>query len=126
MTLVARRETTNATANQVLFLDGTDDILIIPAKSTWNFNIQLSAYNNTDNATAGYSFRGVLRRNASNGTALVGDIISESWKETAMNSVDASVVADDTNEALEIRVTGLASKNIRWVAVVEIAQVTYA
>jgi len=42
-----------------------------------------------------------------------------------MNSTSASVVADDTNEALEIRVTGLTGKNIRWVAVVDISQVSY-
>lgn len=123
-TLIATRETTTGAANQALLIDGAS-ALVIPARSAWNFNVQLSAYNDTDNAVAGYSFRGVLRRNASNGTALVGSPISESWKETAMDGVSASVVADDANEALEIRVTGLAGKSILWVAVVEISQATY-
>jgi hypothetical protein len=100
-------------------------MLILPAKTSWTFEIKLSAYNDTDSAAAGWIFRGVIRRNGSNGTALVGSLIEENWKDTAMNSTSASVVADDTNEALQIRVTGLTSKNIRWVAVVDISQVSY-
>lgn len=42
-----------------------------------------------------------------------------------MSTASASVVADDTNEALEVRVTGIAAKNIRWCAVVDITQVSY-
>ena len=42
-----------------------------------------------------------------------------------MNSLVVSATADDTNEALQINVTGLASTNIRWVAVVDISQVSY-
>jgi hypothetical protein len=101
------------------------ELLTLPAETTWTFEIKLSAYNDTDNVAAGWIYRGVIRRNAANSTTLVGSLIEESWKETAMNSASASVVADDTNEALEIRVTGLTSKNIRWVAVVDISQVSY-
>jgi len=39
---------------------------------------------------------------------------------------DATAEADNTNEALAIKVTGEAATNIRWVAKVDIAQVTYA
>jgi hypothetical protein len=123
--LIARKLTTNNTANQVLFLDNSSARLTLPAKTTWTFEIKLSAYNDTDNAAAGWIYRGVIRRNDANSTVLVGSLIEESWKESAMNSASASVVADDTNEALEIRVTGLTSKNIRWVAVVDISQVSY-
>jgi len=124
-TLVARLETSDGTANQVLFLDGASERLVLSEKTTWTFTIKLSAYNDTDSAAAGWIFRGAIRRNGANGTAIVGSIIEENWKETAMDSTAASVVADDTNEALEIRVTGLAGKNIRWVATVDISQVSY-
>ena len=123
--LTARRTTTDATANQILNLDNSSLRLILPAKTTWTFEVKLSAYNDTDSAGAGWIFRGAIRRNGANGTALIGSIIEENWKDTAMSSTAAGVVADDTNEALEIRVTGLASKNIRWVAVVDISQVSY-
>lgn len=122
--LVARRETTNATANQVLFLNGSSERLTIPAETTWTFSIKLSAYNDTDNQGGWWIFRGGIRRNQSNGTALVGSIITENGVESTLSAASASVVADDTNEALEIRVTGVASKTIRWVAVVDISQVS--
>ncbi len=125
ITLIARRETTNNTANQVLFLDGSSSRLVIPAKTSWAFVIKLSAYNNTDNESGWWIIRGGIRRNAANGTALVGSLITESGFETSLNSASVSVVADDTNEALEIRVTGVTGKSIRWVAVIDASQVSY-
>lgn len=123
--LIARRTTTDATANQILYLDNSSLKLILPAKTTWTFEVKLSAYNDTDSAGAGWIFRGAIRRNGSNGTALIGTVITENWQDSAMSSTSANVIADDTNEALQIRVTGLTSKNIRWVAVVDISQVSY-
>jgi hypothetical protein len=123
--LIARRLTTNATANQVLLLDNSSSRLTLPAETTWAFTIKLSAYNDTDNEGGWWIFRGGIRRNAANGTALIGSLITESGFESSFNTASTSVVADDTNEALEIRVTGVASKNIRWVAVVDISQVSY-
>jgi hypothetical protein len=123
--LIARKSTTDNTANQVLFLDNNSARLTLPEKTTWTFEIKLSAYNDTDSASAGWIYRGVIKRDNINNTTLVGSLIEENWKDTAMNDASSSVVADDTNESLEIRVTGLTSKNIRWVAVVDISQVSY-
>jgi hypothetical protein len=123
--LIARKLTTDNTSNQALFLDGSSARLTLPAKTSWTFEIKLSAYNDTDNAAAGWIYRGVIRRDNANSTTIVGSLIEESWKDTAMDDTSTSVTADDTNEALEIRVTGLTDKNIRWVAVVDISQVSY-
>jgi hypothetical protein len=123
--LIARKFTNNNTANQVLFLDNSSARLTLPAKTSWTFEVKLSAYNDTDSASAGWIYRGVIKRDGSNNTALVGSLIEENWKDAAMNSASSSVIADDTNEALEIRVTGLSGKNIRWVAVIDISQVSY-
>lgn len=123
--LIARRSTTDATANQVLFLDGSSARLTIPAKTTWTFSVKLSAYNDTDNQGAWWIIRGGIRRDNSNNTSLIGSLIVEKDAESSLSTANATVVADDTNEALEIRVTGVASKNIRWVAVVDVSQVSY-
>lgn len=125
MVLIARRNTTDDTANQVLFLDGSTLRLTIPAQTVWKFTVNLSAYNDTNNEAAYWEFRGAVRRNNSNGTALVGTVIVESDAETSLSTADASVVADDTNEALEIRVTGVAATNIRWTAVADIVQTSF-
>lgn len=127
--LIARRLTTDATANVVLTLNGlapvSTNILNISAQTMWTFSIKLSAYNLTNNEGAWWIFRGGIRRNNSNGTALVGSLISENDSESSLSAATASVVADDTNEALEIRANGIAGKSIRWVAVVDISQVSY-
>ena len=126
--LIARRLTTDNTANQVLFLDGssyTNYKLTIPPKTTWTFEIKLSAYNNNDDTVAGWIYRGVIRRNGTDSTVMVGSLIEESWKEEPMDNTSANVIANDTNDTLEIRVTGLTGKNIRWVAVVDISQVSF-
>jgi hypothetical protein len=102
--------------------------LNLPQQTTWTFEVKLSAYNGTDSVGAGWIFRGVMRFNSTDyDTVLVGSLITESWKETAMNSTDATIVtgAPDGN-GLEIQVTGLAGKTINWVAVVDICQVSYA
>jgi len=122
--LVARRNTTNNTVT-TLFLDGVDDRLTLPAETTWTFSINLSAYNDTDNTAAWWIIRGGIRRNAANITALIGSLIEERDSEGTMSGTSVAVTADDTNEALNINVTGLASKNIRWVAVVDISQVSW-
>jgi hypothetical protein len=124
-TFVARKNTTDATANVELFLDIASARMTLTAETTWTFDIKLSAYNDTDNTTAWWIIRGGIRRNAASGTALIGSLIEERDYEGTMSGTSAAVTADDTNESLKIAVTGLASKNIRWVAVVDVAQVSW-
>ena len=123
--LIARRTTSDATANQVLFLDGSSQRLTIPAATMWTFEVKLSAYNDTDNEAAWWIIRGGIISNDGGDVALVGSPITENGADTSLSTASASVVADDTNDALEIRVTGVAGKDMRWVAVVDISQVSY-
>jgi hypothetical protein len=56
--------------------------------------------------------------------SLVGSLTSTTpWED--VSAWDATVVADDANDALEVKVTGAASTNIRWVASVRTVEVTY-
>jgi hypothetical protein len=127
--LVARRLTSDDTESALtltgLAPDPATNLLIIPARTTWTFTIQISAYNNNDNTAAGWNIRGCIRRNANNVTTMVGSNIVESWSESTMSNCVVSVIEDNTNEALQINVTGLTGKNIRWVATVDISQVSY-
>jgi len=127
--LVARRLTSDNTENALTLNGSVPDVstnlLVLPARTSWTFTIQISAYNNNDNTAAGWNIRGCIRRNASNITSMVGSNIVESWSESTMSNCVVSVTADDTNEALQINVTGLTGKNIRWVATVDISQVSY-
>jgi hypothetical protein len=127
--LFIARIATNSTTSTALTLDGSPVVsansITISAETTWTFNVKISAYNDTDNLGAGWNINGCIRRNAANGTALLGSNTVDSWNEGAMSGCSATVIADDTNEALRINVTGLTSKNIRWVAVVDVSQVSY-
>ena len=118
--------TTDATQTTLLAA-GTN--LVIPADTSWCFSaLVIGRSDETDgNDSAAYRIEGCIARDESSNTALVGSItktvIAESAGATAW---DVTAEADDTNEALAIKVTGEAATNIRWVAKVDIAQVTYA
>jgi hypothetical protein len=118
-----RNSTSDATST-TLFRNGSSTLLVVPARSTWAFKIRVTAYNSTDEIGAAWDVAGAIRRNAANGTALVGSVTSTAYTEGAMSGASVSVTADDTNEALQISVTGLASKAIRWHAVVETSEVS--
>jgi hypothetical protein len=126
--LIGRRLTTDDT-QQILTINGltpsTDNIFSIPAQTCWAFDIKLSAYNVTNNQGGWWTFRGGIRRNNANSTVLIGNVVASSGVESSIATSIADVVADDTNEALEIRITGVAAKNIRWVGVIDFSQVSY-
>lgn len=126
---VLRKQTTDDTPNVVLTLNGlspaSTNILDIPEQTSWTFNIKISAYNLTNNEAAWWIIRGGIRRNNANSTAIVGSLISENGAESSLSTASATVVANDTDDTLEIRVTGVSGKSIRWVAVVDISQVSF-
>jgi hypothetical protein len=120
-----RNTTANDTAT-TLFRDGATGTLriVIPAQSTWSFKIRLAAYNSTDGIGAAWAIDGGIRRNNSGGTALLGSPTITPYTEGAMSGASVAVTADDTNDALQISVTGLATKAIRWHAVVDTSEVS--
>jgi hypothetical protein len=118
-----RNSTSDATPT-TLFRNGSSTLLVVPARSTWAFKIRVTAYNSTDEIGAAWDVAGAIRRNAASGTALLGSVASTAYTEGAMSDAVVGVTADDTNEALQISVTGIASKTIRWHAVVETSEVS--
>jgi hypothetical protein len=102
--------------------DNSEYIEILPS-STWTFRAQLSAYSLTDDIGAGYIFDGVVRRDGSDSTAIVGVVDSKSWAEGALTGITPTITVDDTNERLNVLVSGLASTEINWYAYIESAQV---
>lgn len=124
LTLVARNTTTNATTTE-LFLDGTAARATVPNNSVWTFDV-LVAGRRTDatGGGAGYRFTGVIRKDTTAGsTTFVGTPSKQVLGETNIQW-NAAVVADTTNGALRIEVTGELAKTIRWVATINATQVT--
>lgn len=121
---VLRRETTNNLPNE-LFLDGEEARITLIAKSTWTFGILVTARSEAGQS-AGYQLRGVIQRDAADNTSLISapstTVLAE--QNAAWN---VTVEADDTAEALVVKVTGSPSEpgKIRWVATVRTSEVVF-
>lgn len=118
---VCRNSSSNATQTE-LFLDGSIARTSIPNNSSWTFDILVTGRSSTG-ASAAYSIRGLLKNTAGT-TTLVGSLTKTVLAED-VNSWDATAVADDANDALEVKVTGAAVTNIRWAATIRTVEVIY-
>lgn len=111
---IARRITTDGTADQTVFLDNSSVRLIIPSDATFAFHILVVARRTDVGGGAGaWRFEGIID-NDSGTTAFIGSPIKIEMGET--DAVwDAKVTANDTADSLDVDVTGEAAKTIRWV-----------
>ena len=119
--LIARNSTTNNTQTE-LFLDGSSGQLILPSDSTYAFEIRVSG-RRTD--TPGSSYHAVIEGTISNNsgtTALDGSNTLRVITNTA-GTWSAVVEADNTNDALVVKVTGASGETIRWVAAIKLVEI---
>jgi hypothetical protein len=114
--------TTSDNTPTELFLDGVSTRLVLPATTTWTFTAKISAYNSTDNISAGYNIRGVIRRNNSNDVAIIGENSTEAWQEGTMYSCECTISADNTNKSFLTSVIGLPGKTIRWNSDIDVSE----
>ena len=123
-TYILRSITTNATFTDG-FLDGASQRLVIPNDSVWTFDILVAA-RRTDATGGGASYRfvGGIRKDGTSGSTTFIGTPSKSILGETNTAWDARITADTTNGALRIEFRGEASKTVRWVAVVNTAEVT--
>jgi len=118
---VLRNQTSDATPT-ALYLDGSSQRLSIASGRTLTFDILVVARSNAA-ASAGYQLRGVIENNGGTTSFIGTPSVTTLGEDVA--AWDVSVVADDTNDALAIQVTGAASTTIRWVATVRTVEVSW-
>jgi hypothetical protein len=120
---VLRRITTTG-APAEMFLDGSAARLTVAAGRTMAFDILIVArtFALVPTRSAGYHIRGVIENDAGNTFLVGGPSITTLGEDDA--AWDATVAADNPNDALSIIVTGAAGTIIRWVAVVRTAEVS--
>lgn len=134
-TSVQRVQTTDNSPT-ILTFDGNtvsasnESIYILDAQSIYLYNISISAIQSGGSAgtigdSAWWVIQGAIRRDASNNTTLFGPPVSETDSNSGSLNWQASVLADDVNDALVISVTGEINKTIRWVASINLVKVTY-
>jgi len=111
-----------------LFLDGGGGSrrMKVPTDGVWTFDILVVAWNGEGlvigGSAAGYRISGVIQ-NYAGSTSLVGTPMVTVLTEPSA-AWDASVEADDANDALIIKVT--APVAARWVANVRTAELVFA
>jgi hypothetical protein len=117
---VLRGTTTNATETELFY--NTSDRIPVGTNTTVYYTVDIVA-RRTDATGEGAAFQ--LKGIADNFSGTVADIglIYEVIvaRDDSNYSVDAG--ADDTNDAIYVKVTGVAAKTIRWVAYVRTVEV---
>lgn len=124
--LLARNITTDTSLTN-LYLDGTAERLNLPNYTTWLYRVHIVA-RRTDatDESAAYDFFGCIDRQANAASTALAGAVSKNVVHEDDATWDANITADTTNGALLITVTGAAGKTIRWVAHVELTEVTNA
>ena len=121
--VVLRIKTVDATPTE-LFVDGTSSRLAIPADTTWLADIRIVAQSSGNDDRAIYHRRCCLTNDGGT-TALEGAVQTVGTDIESDANWDVAVTANDTNDAIKIEATGVAATDIRWVACVDLVQVTY-
>lgn len=120
---VLRRKTTNATPT-TLMLDGSSTRLTIPSGKVLSAICRICGIKSDGSAVANY-VRRVVIKNVGGTTSLVGSVETIGTDIEDNASTDVTITADNTNDALQIDVTGITSETWRWVSVVEGLEVAY-
>ena len=118
-----RRKTTDNTATTLL-LDGSATRLTIPSGKIMFADVLVSGIKSDGSAAACYK-RKLAIKNVAGTTALVGTVEAIGTDIEDNASTDVAITADNTNDALQINVTGIAAETWRWVAVVEGLEIAY-
>ena len=139
--LVVATQTTNATATPLTsntsVASATNQLVLPNGQSStvavYTYRILISAHNTGTTDSAGWQILGVISRGSSaSTTALVGTptvtllgatsgAISAGWGIVGA----VTVVADTTNGALQVKVTGVASTTINWSATIQTNELGY-
>jgi hypothetical protein len=121
---VAKGITTDATPVDLL-LDGAA-IAFWWQPAMYAFRIMIIGSNSDVDAGGHYALQGMISREPGADTlALIGSVSKTVVHETT-SAYDANVTVDDTLKTLKITVTGAAGITLRWVAFVEMVQVSFA
>ena len=117
-------QTTDSTQTEMWAAGSSGQRINIRPQSHFAFKGIIVARNDADNEGMSWEVKGMIKRDASGNTSLVGTpTITEIAKDGTL-SWSVSIEADDTNDALVIKVTGEDGKTIRWAAVLDGVEVT--
>lgn len=103
----------------VLFLDGLllgSKMFTVASGAVYQFTVQIAGVVHGGGNAAGYTIHGTIKNNGGT-TALVGTVtVAHTAEDDA--AWDATVTADDANDALAVTVTGAAATTVHWHATI--------
>ena len=120
---ILRRITADGTPTE-LFLDSNSVRLTIPSGKALFATVSIAGIINGGSKAIHY-IRKVAIKNISGTTSLIGTVSTLGTDVEDDASYDVSIAADDTNDALQINVTGKTGETIRWVAHVDGIEIAY-
>jgi hypothetical protein len=114
--------TTNDAIPTKIFLDGSSANFIVENNTSYGFLLKVIGVTTSTGLTNVYYFKGFIK-NVGGTTSLSSTLIKEEIEESV--SMDVALTANDTTNSLDITVTGVASTDIRWVAVLDCVKVSF-
>jgi hypothetical protein len=106
-------QTTDATETELYLHGVASNRCDILASSVVGYDLLLTAIDTAFN-TYSVKIEGVVKRDASGNTTLVGTPALTVLADEFAGTLGVAVSADDVNDALIVKVTGLAATTIRW------------
>lgn len=91
----------------------------IPTNVALFGTVQICAIKTSDGAQSAHYVRKFGIANVNGTTSLLGSVTTVGTDHETDAGMDVSIAANDTNDTLEITVTGIASTTLRWIAVVD-------
>ena len=116
-------QTTNATPANV-FLDNSSARLTIPSGKALFATVEVAGIINGGSKACHY-IRKVAIKNVGGTTSLIGTVSTFGTDVEDDAAYDVTITADDTNDALDIKVTGKLSETIRWTVYVSGVEIAY-
>jgi hypothetical protein len=121
--LVARTKTTTANPTN-LWLNGSNARITISSGFTLFATVNIAGIK-SDGSSAAHYIRKVAIKNVGGTTSLIGTVSTIGTDVEDNAAYDVTITADDTNDALDIKVTGVVGETIRWTAHIQGVEIKY-
>jgi hypothetical protein len=128
---VVQNQTTSDATPTEMFQESTEETserIIVPSNKMFGFTIHVSAADTTTGTVGSCSrwkFDGILK-NIDDTVSMVGSAIKILIaNDSSASAWDVSVTADNINKSLKLTVTGESDKTIRWLAKVELEEISF-
>lgn len=120
---VLRAVTLNNTTTNLL-LDGTGTAMTVPSGARWAYDALIIG-STSGAASAAFQLRGAIRNQGGTTTLLPGAPAIQSLGNDGAAGWTVTAFADDSQDALILRVTGPSIGTVRWVASVRVVELSF-